>query len=114
MERLSRTAASVVTGVVRVTLSGEVSREVLTALHDQGLRGPVPAALRALLATAGVEHLAPVYTLAPAEIADDAYGFAREFTMVLQPGRALDDALAVLKGSVWVAEVKPLLLRHPS
>ena len=58
--------------------------DVLRALHAcDGTSSPCFIADK--LFGAGVSSLSPVHKLTEAEIRDDAYGFAREFTAILKP-----------------------------
>lgn len=99
-------------GMLRLTLSKAVDPEALATLHSAGMAGPLPGALAALFAQAGVAEISGVHTLSPAELADDRYGFAREFSVVLKPGISPDAAAELLRRSPLVESVKPVLLRQ--
>ena len=100
--------------MLRVKLSAGVAPEVLLLLHGGPHQGAPPAALGALLARVGVVAAKPVYELSPDEIADDKYGFAREFSLTLRPGMEPDAAAALLKASDLVEEARPVLIRRSS
>ena len=83
--------------------------DALARLHG-GRFEPPP--LGELVARAGAASLRPVYELSAEEIAEDKYGFAREFSLTLKPGSDLDAASALLAASDLVEEVRPVLLRR--
>ncbi len=99
------------TGLLRVKLSPRVDPDALRQLHGGSLEA---APLRALLAQAGALAVKPVYALSSDEIAEDKYGFAREFSLTIKPGMDPDAAAAALAASDLVEDVRPVLLRRSS
>ena len=95
-------------GVLRIRLSTHVGADALRRLH----RGEAEDTLGALLAQAGCGGPKPVYSLSDDEIARDAYGFAREFSVTVKAGADPEAARRVLVGSPLVENVRPVALRR--
>ena len=68
------------TGALRVKLSPQVDADALARLHGGRFEAPP---FGELFARAGAAALRPVYDLSAEEIAEDKYGFAREFSLEL-------------------------------
>jgi hypothetical protein len=99
---------------LRVQFSHSVSTETLSVLHAAGLEGGLPTELRDLMQAVGGERISSVYRLSPEEIADDKYGFAREFKLYLQAGRDVNQAIELLRQSSLVESARPMLFRRLS
>ena len=94
---------------MRVKLSPQVGADALARLHGGRFEAPP---FGELFARAGAAALRPVYDLSAEEIAEDKYGFAREFSLTLKPGSDLDAASALLAASDLVEEVRSVRLRR--
>ncbi len=114
MKRIERPESTSGSGQLRVQFSAAVSTETLKVLHTVGLAGDLPADLTDLMQAVGGEWLSSVHRLSPEEIADDKYGFAREFKLYLQAGRDVDQVIELLRQSPLVESVRPMLFRRPS
>ena len=113
MKRIKR-PESTVGPQLRVQFSDAVSTKTLNVLHAAGLAGDLPGDLTELIQMVGVEKLSSVHQLSSQEIADDKYGFAREFKLYLRAGREVDRAVESLRESPLVKSAQPILLRRSS
>jgi len=100
--------------LLRVQFSSQVETEMLYLLHAAKSIDQLPPPLRKLLQAVNGERLRSVHQLTQAEIANDTYGFARDFQLVLRPEADVEAAIATLHDSPFVAEVRPLRMRRSS
>ena len=76
-----------------------------TAIKGMGVCDEIsgPCSIRDMLSNAGVAKLSPVHKLTEAEIRNDEYGFAREFTAILKPA---DNTTAMVEAIRQLSFVK--------
>ena len=98
--------------VLRVVLSHEVDAPTLQRLHREGLTATGQPELQALIRAVGGERLSPVYPLSPEEIADDSYGFARDFQLFLRADASTEAAIEIIQQSSLIKEVKSIVFRQ--
>jgi hypothetical protein len=112
MKRVSASEPNSGINLLRVQFSDAVSTETLQVLHTAGLEGDLPSELRELVQAVGGERISSVHRLSPQEIADDTYGFAREFKLQVQVERDAEQAIDLLKRSPLVKNARPMLFRR--
>jgi hypothetical protein len=95
-------------------MSAAVDVNTVQQLHTGGLQAGVPQDVRDLMDAVAAERLAAVHPMSPAEIAADAYGFAREFTIALRAGASLDSAISILRQSPLIKSARAVVVRQAS
>ncbi len=96
----------------RTAWSLSVPVATLQSLHASELDASDSQEIADLFRSVGGERLSPVYELSLREVAEDTYGFAREFKLILRPGSDAQEAMDILSRSSFVKSVKPLIFRR--